>query len=86
MKIMMWLGAISRSIHCGVCRGRLGASSVRTLTDLHAEAYQWTADREQLRAQLYDRLGSLPLDDTRVTLKGLMDEIDQVQQEAFFAS
>ncbi|ETX08541.1 MAG: hypothetical protein ETSY2_04780 [Candidatus Entotheonella gemina] len=57
-----------------------------TLIGLHAEAYQWTADREHLRTLLDDRLRSLPLQDTRVTLKGLIDELDQVQQEALFAS
>ncbi len=59
---------------------------IETLIGLHAAAYQWAADREHLRPLLHDRLSSLPLEDTRVTLKGLMDELDQVQQEAFFAS
>ena len=57
-----------------------------TLIALHLEAYQWDADREQLRALLRNRLNALPLQDTRVTLKGLIDELDQAQQEAFFAS
>jgi hypothetical protein len=57
-----------------------------TLIGLHAEAYHWAANREQLRTLLHDRLNTLPLQDTRVTLKGLIDELDQVQQEAFFAS
>jgi hypothetical protein len=57
-----------------------------TLIELHAAAYQWAADREHLRTLLHHRLRSLPLQDTRVTLKGLMDELDHVQQEAFFAS
>jgi len=57
-----------------------------TLIALHAEAYQWAADREHLRTLLHNRLNALPLQDTRVTLKGLIDELDQVQQEAFFAS
>ncbi len=57
-----------------------------TLIALHAEAYRWNADREQLLTLLHNRLNALPLQDTRVTLKGLIDELDQVQQEAFFAS
>ncbi len=57
-----------------------------TLIELHAEAYQWAADREHLRTLLHNRLDSLPLQDTRVTLKGLMDELDHVQQEALFSS
>jgi len=58
----------------------------QTLIAFHAEAYQWAADREQLRTLLHNRLSALPLQDTRVTLKGLIDALDQVQQEAFFAS
>ena len=57
-----------------------------TLIALHLEAYQWTADREQLRTLLRNRLNALPLQDTRVTLKGLIDELDHAQQEVFFAS
>jgi hypothetical protein len=57
-----------------------------TLMALHTEAYQWAADREHLRTLLHHRLSSLPLQDTRLTLKGLIDELDHVQQEAFFAS
>lgn len=57
-----------------------------TLIALHTEAYHWSADREQLLPLLHSRLNALPLQDTRVTLKGLIDELDQVQQEAFFAS
>jgi hypothetical protein len=34
---------------------------------------------------LTERLGTLPLQDTRITLKALVDELDQVQQQAFFA-
>ncbi len=55
-----------------------------TLIELHAAAYQWSADREQLLRLLTERLGVLPLQDTRATLKALVDELDQVQQEAFF--
>lgn len=57
-----------------------------TLIALHTEAYHWSADRERLLSLLHHRLNALPLQDTRVTLKGLIDELDQVQQEAFFAS
>jgi hypothetical protein len=57
-----------------------------TLIALHTEAYRWTVDREHLRTQLDDRLNALPLQDTRVTLKGLIDELDLVQQKAFFGS
>jgi hypothetical protein len=57
-----------------------------TLIALHAEAYQWAVDREHLQTLLHNRLNALPLQDTRVTLKGLIDELDQVQQEAFFGS
>jgi hypothetical protein len=31
------------------------------------------------------RLQTLPLHDPRTTLKALVDELDQVQQQAFFA-
>jgi hypothetical protein len=31
------------------------------------------------------RLQTLPLHDPRATLKALVDELDQVQQQAFFA-
>ncbi len=57
-----------------------------TLMALHAEAYHWSADEDELLPLLHNRLNALPLQDTRVTLKGLIDELDQVQQEAFFAS
>jgi hypothetical protein len=71
------LRSLSRAAWQGLCE---------TLIALHAEAYQWAAEREPLRSLLHNRLSSLPLQDTRVTLKGLIDELDQVQQEAFFAS
>jgi hypothetical protein len=57
----------------------------QTLITLHGEAYQWTADPNTLLPRLTERLGTLPLQDTRITLKALVDELDQVQQQAFFA-
>jgi hypothetical protein len=57
-----------------------------TLIALHGAAYQWPADRNRLEPLLAARLDRLPLEDTRATLKSLVDELDQVQQEDFFAS
>ena len=57
----------------------------KTLITLHGEAYQWTAEPDTLLPRLTERLGTLPLQDTRITLKALVDELDQVQQQAFFA-
>jgi len=57
----------------------------KTLITLHGEAYQWTAEQDNLLPRLTERLGTLPLQDTRLTLKALVDELDQVQQQAFFA-
>jgi hypothetical protein len=56
----------------------------KTLITLHGEAYQWTAEQDHLLPRLTERLGTLPQQDTRVTLKALVDELDQVQQQAFF--
>lgn len=56
-----------------------------TLVALHGTAYQWAAHRDGLLPRLVDRLDVLPLQDTRATLKALVDELDQAQQEAFFA-
>jgi hypothetical protein len=56
-----------------------------TLIRLHAMAYQWSADPERLLPLLTARLPTLPLQDTRATLKALVDELDQVQQQALFA-
>ncbi len=56
-----------------------------TLVTLHGAAYQWAADRDGFLPRLFDRLGVLPLQDTRATLKALVDELDQAQQETFFA-
>ena len=57
-----------------------------TLIVLHGVAYQWPADRQRLEPLLTARLDRLPLEDTRATLKALVDELDQVQQQDFFAS
>jgi hypothetical protein len=56
-----------------------------TLVGLHAAAYHWPADRTHLMPVLTARLQTLPLHDPRTTLKALVDELDQVQQQAFFA-
>jgi P-loop Domain of unknown function (DUF2791) len=55
------------------------------LTAMHAAAYGWPVDHERLLARLHARLQTLPLQDPRATLKALVDELDQVQQQAFFA-
>jgi hypothetical protein len=59
----------------------LGATLIR----LHAAAYHWPADHTRLTSVLTTRLQTLPLHDLRMTLKALVDELDQVQQQAFFA-
>ena len=56
-----------------------------TLITLHAAAYDWPADQAHLMPVLTARLQTLPLHDPRATLKALVDELDQVQQQAFFA-
>jgi len=56
-----------------------------TLMTLHAAAYRWPTDHASLMPVLTARLQTLPLHDPRTTLKTLVDELDQVQQEAFFA-
>jgi hypothetical protein len=55
-----------------------------TLMALHAAAYHWAANQEQLLPCLIARLQTLPLQDPRMTLKALVDELDQVQQQVFF--
>ena len=55
------------------------------LIGLHAAAYGWHADQEHLVPLLTTRLATLPLHDPRLTLKALVDELDQVQQQTFFA-
>jgi hypothetical protein len=56
-----------------------------TLIALHAAAYHWPADHAHLMPVLTARLQTLPLHDPRTTLKTLVDELDQVQQQTFFA-
>jgi P-loop Domain of unknown function (DUF2791) len=56
-----------------------------TLITLHAAAYHWPADQARLMPVLMARLRTLPLHDPRATLKALVDELDQVQQQVFFA-
>jgi hypothetical protein len=55
------------------------------LIALHTAAYDWPADRGQLLPVLTERLRTLPLEDTRSTLKALVDELDQTEQQTFFA-
>jgi hypothetical protein len=56
-----------------------------TLVALHAAAYHWPADHARLMPVLTARLQTLPLHEPRATLKALVDELDQVQQQRFFA-
>jgi hypothetical protein len=56
-----------------------------TLITLHALAYRWTADQNRLLPRLLERLPSLPWQDTRATLKALVDELDDAHQQEFFA-
>lgn len=56
-----------------------------TLITLHAAAYHWPADRAHLMAVLTARLQPLRLQEPRVVLKALVDTLDQVQQQTFFA-
>jgi hypothetical protein len=56
-----------------------------TLIALHTAAYGWHADHDRLLPQLAAHLHTLPLQDLRLTLKALVDELDQVHQQAWFA-
>jgi hypothetical protein len=56
-----------------------------TLIVLHAAAYGWHADRERLLPLLTASLPTLPLQDVRSTFKALIDELDQVHQQEWFA-
>jgi len=56
-----------------------------TLIALHDAAYHWPTDRTRLMPALTARRQTLPLHDPRATLKALVDELDQVQQQVFFA-
>jgi hypothetical protein len=57
-----------------------------TLITLHATAYRWPARQEELLPALTARLRTLPLQDPRTTLKSLVDELDQAQQQTFFCT
>jgi hypothetical protein len=56
-----------------------------TLLRLHAAAYGWHADREHLLPSLTAGLPTLPLQDPRSTFKALVDELDQIHQQEWFA-
>jgi hypothetical protein len=56
-----------------------------TLIALHAGAYGWRADHDRLLPLLSARLPTLPLHDPRSTFKALIDELDHIHQQAWFA-
>ena len=55
------------------------------LISLHAAAYHWRPDPAQLMPLLKKRHQAMRQQEARVILKALVDELDQVQQQAFFA-
>jgi hypothetical protein len=55
------------------------------LIALHAAAYGWSADREHFLPLLTAGLSTLPLQDPRSTFKALVDELDHVHQQEWFA-
>jgi BREX system ATP-binding protein BrxC/D len=55
------------------------------LVAVHETAYGWHADRERLLPLLTASLPSLSLQDPRSTFKALVDELDQVHQQEWFA-
>ena len=55
------------------------------LIAVHSAAYGWHADRERLLPLLTAHLHTLPLQDPRSTFKALVDELDQVHQQEWFA-
>jgi hypothetical protein len=55
------------------------------LVAVHVAAYGWHANREHLLPRLTALLPSLPLQDPRSTFKALVDELDHVHQEEWFA-
>lgn len=55
------------------------------LIGLHAAAYRWRPDPAQLMARLKTRQQAMRQQEARVILKALVDELDQVQQQDFFA-
>ncbi len=89
-------GAISRATTCTACRhlSRYNLHSLSTdewwtlceqLISLHAAAYHWRPDPAQLMPLLKARQQAMRQQEARVILKALVDELDQVQQQAFFA-
>jgi hypothetical protein len=52
---------------------------------LHGAAYDWPADPEQLGPRLSARLRTMRAPEPRFVLKALVDELDQEQQQHFFA-
>jgi hypothetical protein len=55
------------------------------LVAVHEAAYGWHADRERLLPLLTASHLSLSLQDPRSTFKALVDELDQVHQQEWFA-
>ena len=55
------------------------------LVAVHEAAYGWHADREHLLTRLTALLPTLPLQDPRSTFKALVDELDHVHQQKWFA-
>jgi hypothetical protein len=55
------------------------------LVAVHEAAYAWHADREHLLTRLTALLPALPLQDPRSTFKALVDELDHVHQQKWFA-
>jgi hypothetical protein len=55
------------------------------LVAVHEAAYGWHADPERLLPRLIALLPTLPLQDSRSTFKALIDELDQVHQQEWFA-
>jgi hypothetical protein len=55
------------------------------LIAVHEAAYGWHADREPLLTRLTALLPALPLQDPRLTFKSMVDELDHVHQQKWFA-
>ncbi len=55
------------------------------LVTVHEAAYGWHADPERLLSRLTALLPALPLQDPRSTFKSLVDELDHVHQQEWFA-
>jgi hypothetical protein len=70
------LRGLSRAAWQGLCD---------TLIALHAGAYGWRVDRDHLLPLLCALLPALPLQDPRTTFKALVEELDHVQQQEWFA-